>query len=72
LRKYIVIGNFVEIVSGPLQEQTGWVEGTDGEMVHVVKCISGEKLKDNVKDYHIKVVRFYVHPLIELIFLAKI
>jgi transcription antitermination factor NusG len=64
LRKYIVINDFVEIVSGPLREQTGWVEGTDGETVHVVELISAEKLKDNAQDYHIKVA-FAQYVLLE-------
>jgi transcription elongation factor len=55
LRKHIVTGDFVEIVSGPLREQTGWVEGIDGETVHVIDHISAEEWEDAAQFSHIKV-----------------
>jgi transcription elongation factor len=54
LRKHIVVGDFVEVLSGPLRELTGWVEGVEDETVHVVQCISSETLEENQR-HHIKV-----------------
>lgn len=54
LRKHIVVGDFVEVLSGPLRESTGWVEGVEGETVHVIQHISSEMLEENQR-YHTKV-----------------
>ncbi|KIK09822.1 hypothetical protein K443DRAFT_431 [Laccaria amethystina LaAM-08-1] len=54
LRKHIVVGDFVEVLSGPLRESTGWVERVDDEIVHVVQHLSSETLEEN-QHYCIKV-----------------
>lgn len=54
LRKHIVIGDFVEVLSGPLRELTGWVEGVDGETVHIIQHISSETLEED-QHHRIKV-----------------
>jgi transcription antitermination factor NusG len=54
LRKHIVVGDFVEVLSGPLRELTGWVERVDDEIVHVVQHLSSETLEEN-QHYRIKV-----------------
>jgi hypothetical protein len=54
LRKHIVVGDFVEVLSGPLRESTGWVEGVEGETVHVIQHTSSEMLEENQR-YHTKV-----------------
>ena len=71
MHKYIVVGDFVEIVSGPLHEQTRWVEGTYGETVYVVKHMSVEKSNDNAQHHHIKVANAQ-YLLLELKFLTEI
>ena len=57
LRKHIVVGNFVEIISGPLRKQTGWVEHIEGETVHIVEHVSAERLEETPlpQYHHIKV-----------------
>jgi transcription elongation factor len=54
LHKHIVVGDFVEGLSGPLRESTGWVERVDDEIVHVVQHLSSETLEEN-QHYRIKV-----------------
>ena len=60
-----------EIVSGPLNEQTRWVEGTYGEMVYVVEHMSVEKSNNNAQHHHIKVA-YAQYLFLELKFLADI
>jgi hypothetical protein len=55
LHKYIIIGDFIEIISRLLQEQTGWVKGIEGETVHVVEYVSVEKWEDTAQLCCIKV-----------------
>jgi len=54
LHKHIIVGDFVEVLSRPLQELMGWVGGIEGETVHDIQYISLEMLEEN-QHYHIKV-----------------
>jgi len=54
LHKHIIVGDFVEVLSGPLRESMGWVESIEGETVHDIQDISLEMLEEN-QHYHIKV-----------------
>ena len=47
LHKHIVVGDFVEVLSGLLRNLTGWVEAVDGETVNVIQHISSEMLEEN-------------------------
>ncbi|KIJ90484.1 hypothetical protein K443DRAFT_15198 [Laccaria amethystina LaAM-08-1] len=58
LRKHIVVGDFVEVLSGPLRELTGWVERVDDEIVHVVQHLSSETLEEN---QHYRIKKFEIH-----------
>jgi len=54
LHKHIIIGDFVEVLSGPFWELTGWVDGVDGKTVHVIQNTCLNPLRENQHD-HIKV-----------------
>ncbi|KIK05840.1 hypothetical protein K443DRAFT_3611 [Laccaria amethystina LaAM-08-1] len=58
LRKHIIVGDFVEVLSRPFQELTGWVDGVNGETVHVIQNTSLKPLRENQCD-HIK--KFEIH-----------
>jgi hypothetical protein len=51
LRKYFVPGDFVEVTSGLLQGQTGWVDSAKDETVSIVQHVAGRKEEDasNIK-----------------------
>jgi len=50
LCKHIIIGDFVEVLSGPFRELTGWVDDVDGETVHVIQNTSLNPLRENQHD----------------------
>jgi transcription elongation factor len=43
IRKRIVEGDFVEVTSGLLQGQTGWVQRVEHETVHIIEDLTTEK-----------------------------
>jgi len=47
LHKHIIIGDFVEVLSGSFWELTGWVDGVDGKIVHVVQNTSLNPLRES-------------------------
>ena len=47
LHKHVIVGDFVEVLSRPLQNLTGWVEAVDGETVNVIQHIGSEMLEEN-------------------------
>ena len=51
LCKHFTTGDFVEVASGLLQGQMGWVDSTKDETVSIVQHIVGEKKDDasNIK-----------------------
>jgi hypothetical protein len=51
LRKHFIPGDFIEVTSGLLQGQTGWVDSVKDETVSIVDHIAGRKEDDasNIK-----------------------
>jgi transcription elongation factor len=48
IRKYIIEGDFVEVTSGSLQGQTGWVECVENETVSIIEDLTTEKRENPV------------------------
>ena len=46
LHKHFIPGDFVEVTSGLLQEQMGWADSMNDEMVSFVEHIAGRKKND--------------------------